>query len=301
MLENELDCSLSLFEKNKLKINKRTGIRKSVNFGEICLTSETVGVTEDNLPEVLRGRIASLFKEKDEIIFENFYDANLDSVINKDKLIFTKINFDNEHFFGNLTKETTEKDILTDVKSKELNEILNPDELIFEHNTLFYIDFKTCSTSFIKTRNIMNVYPIIKTLLTYNTVYNIDVIPFKKSDTEIINSQINKIEMSFVDKNCRYKGLNEIDELGCDITNYTFNLQVIQKSKNFSEKFLDLIRKKDKSELKRVSISTQNEDIDLLTNLFTKQVSIILDKDYKENFVTIENTLSVQLFEAVQA
>ena len=49
-----------------------------------------------------------------------------------------------------------------------------------------------------------------------------------------------------------------------------------------------------------MSISTFNEDIDLLTNRFTKSVPIKLSNNYETDFSTIENTLKVELLKAIQ-
>ena len=49
-----------------------------------------------------------------------------------------------------------------------------------------------------------------------------------------------------------------------------------------------------------MSIFTLNENIDLLTNTFTKTVPIKLKNNYEQDYSTIEYTLKSELFKAIQ-
>lgn len=49
-----------------------------------------------------------------------------------------------------------------------------------------------------------------------------------------------------------------------------------------------------------MSISTLNEDIDLISNTFTKSIPIKLNNNYEQDYSTIESTLRLELFNAIQ-
>ena len=68
---------------------------------------------------------------------------------------------------------------------------------------------------------------------------------------------------------------------------------------NFANKLLNF-RNQNKDNVKKMSISTLNEDIDLLTNTYTKSVPIKLTNNYEEDYNVIENILREELFKAIQ-
>lgn len=102
-----------------------------------------------------------------------------------------------------------------------------------------------------------------------------------------------------ISQNQSFVGLNGLEKMGCKVKNYNLKVTLDSVESKFSQKLLNF-RSKNKENIKKMSISTFNEDIDLLTNRFTKSVPIKLSNNYETDFSTIENTLKVELLKAIQ-
>ncbi len=200
------------------------------------------------------------------------------------------------YFFGCLHKSSP-IDILTEIKSTIDGEDLNLDELIFEHITYFYIDYKNMCMSVIKTQRIQNSALLIAKVIFDKSGYNFNIYPFKKEQNEIEQMLATGYKLTFVDVDKDFVILDELKDDDCELSQ--FHIEV--NFKKNSKKFVPNIIKKYKSneKVKKLSISTDNEDIDILKNTFTKQVAINLSKDYKQDLDSIKISLRDELLKII--
>ena len=106
---------------------------------------------------------------------------------------------------------------------------------------------------------------------------------------------INSITMTFCDD--EFVELKDIDKSDCEFGEYTVSAKLNKVSKSFLPQLIK--RFKDKSSLKKLAVSTENEDVDLIKNIFTKQVSIELTKNYKNDLDKIKNILKSELLKII--
>ena len=247
--------------------------------------------------------IQSKFCNNSKYIIDKTFDVKQEKLIDKaEKLVFTKLSSSDSHFFGTFSKVSNTKDVLTDIVYNESNEKIDPDTIYFEHNTLFYIDFEKSAISFIKTNRIKNVYPFLESFLNSNNFINLKIAPFVKSEDEIANSIITHLEVAIsnpMNTQTDFVELKNLEKMGCTIRDYKINLSIQDTADSFPKKLLSF-RSKNKPNIKKISISTLNEDIDLITNTFTKSVPIKLSNNYENDYNVIEYTLKTELFKAIQ-
>lgn len=291
--------------KDDLKsLPKEKEYKKFINFGKLSLKEDSLICNEDNFITLMKDDLNNKFKNSDKFIIDKMYDDDQKRIIERDEtLVFNKITSDNNHFFGTFSRISNTKDVLTDIVDNTSKEKIDPDSIYFEHNTLFYIDFIAGAISFIKTNHIKNVYPFLEAFLNRNNLLNIKIIPLMKSEEEIKNSNITQVEVTYagidINNNSNFVGLNNLENMGCKIKDYKIKLSLKEVKPHFSSNLLKF-RKNNKSNLKKISISTLNEDIDLLTNTFTKSVGITLSNNYEKDYSVIEDTLKNELLKAIQ-
>lgn len=287
-----------------IKTTKEKEYKKYINFGRLQLKEPTFISNEDTFIDEMKKQLETKFINGNEYILDKIYDPKTEHLIDREeKLSFKKITSSNDHFFGTFSRFSTTKDVLTDIVDNQSNKKIDPDTIYFEHNTLFYIDYNLKSISFIKTEHIKNVYPFLEAFINNNNILNISIIPLVKNDNEIAESVITELEIAFatveISQNQSFVGLNGLEKMGCKVKNYNLKVTLDSVDSKFSQKLLNF-RSKNKENIKKMSISTFNEDIDLLTNRFTKSVPIKLSNNYETDFSTIENTLKVELLKAIQ-
>lgn len=290
--------------KKDIKATKEKEYKKYINFGRLQLKEPTLLSNEDNFINEMKKSLEKKFTTGTEYILDKVYDPQTESLVARDeKLSFKKITSSDDHFFGTFSRYSTTKDVLTDIVDNQSKQKIDPDSIYFEHNTLFYIDYALKSISFIKTEHIKNVYPFLEAFINNNNLLNISIIPLKKDDSEIIKSSITELEIALatvdIPQNQSFVGLRGLEKMGCKVKNYKLKVSLDATNSNFSQKLLNF-RSKNKDNIKKMSISTFNEDIDLLTNRFTKSVPIKLSNNYETDFSTIENILKSELFKAIQ-
>lgn len=287
-----------------IETTKEKEYKKFINFGSLHITDSTFSSNEDNFIEELQKYIDNNFKNSNKYIIDKIYDPKLDKIIDRnEKLEFTKLSSDENHFFGTFTRISTTKDVLTDIIDNKSNTKIDPDSIYFEHNTLFYIDYEKKAISFIKTEHIKNVYPFLETFLNNNNFLNIQIVPLIKSDDELKEAIITQVEISCakieVATNTDFVELSNLEKMGCIVKDYKLSVKLEEVKPHFSEKILTF-RNKNRENVKRMSISTLNENIDLLTNTYTKSVPIKLNNNYEQNYQIIESTLKLELLKAIQ-
>ena len=201
-------------------------------------------------------------------------------------------------FFGTFTRISNNKDVLTNIIDNKSNEKIDPNSIYFEYNTLFYIDYQRKAISFIKTEHIRNVYPFLETFLNNNNFLNIKIAPLIKTEEEIKESIITQVEIACaraeVNSNTDFVDLKNLEKMGCIVKNYKLSVNLENVKSNFSGSLLGFCNKNRKI-VKKMSISTLNEDIDLLTNTYTKSVPIKLNNNYEQDYQTIEFTLQIRI------
>lgn len=256
------------------KLKKYT---KLINFYKIAV-DPSFGMINRTESEALYDVFNSTFTTQDIVTFED--------------ISFEKIFIDRTHFFGCIHRNST-IDILTEIKSKS-DITFESEDIILESSTYFYVDFNNLGMSVIKTQKIPNPERFIEKLIYNKSALNISMAPFKKSDNEIKNLLATSFTMTFFsDDFVALKGINKSD---CEFKEYTLSAKLKNSSPTFITKILEY---KNNSSLKKLAVSTDNEDIDLIKNIFTKQVSIELTKNYKNDLDKIKNTLANELLKIV--
>lgn len=283
---------------------KEKEYKKYINFGKLHLKEATLISNEETFIDEMKKRLESMFINNNEYLLDKIYDAKTERLIDrKEKLSFRRITSSNNHFFGTFSRLSTTKDVLTDIMDNKSKEKIDPDSIYFEHNTLFYIDYETKAISFIKTEHIKNVYPFLEAFINNNNILNLEIIPLIKKDTEIVESIVTDLEIAFatvdISQNQEFVGLNNLEKMGCKVKNYKLSVKLEKAKSGFTKQLLNF-RSSNKENIKKMSISTCDEDIDLLTNRFTKSVPIKLSNNYEKDFSTIEKTLKQELLKAIQ-
>lgn len=285
-------------------ITKEKEYKKFINFGKLSLLEPSLIVNEDNFIDEIKKDIQIKFNISNIYTIDTLFDNKQEKVISRqEKLVFTKLSSSDDHFFGTFSRISNNKDVLTDIMDNKSNEKIDPESIYFEHNTLFYIDFAKKAISFIKTNHIKNVYPFLELLFNHNNILNIKLLPLIKTENEIRDSVITELTIACA----RGNDINPIDDfvemknlekMGCKIKNYKVSVTLEEVKPHFSDTIMKF-RNKNKDNLKKMSISTLNEDIDLITNTFTKSVPIKLNNNYEQDYSTIENTLRSELLKAI--
>lgn len=287
-----------------IESTKEKEYKKYINFGQLKLKEPTFISNEDSYINEMKKSFETKFAHSNEYIIDKIYDSKVNHLVNRvDKLSFKKINASDDHFFGAFSRFSNNKDVLTDILYNHSNEKIDPNTIYFEHNTLFYIDYNSGSISFIKTEHIKNVYPFLEVFINDNNILNISIIPLVKNDKEISESVISELEIALasvdIPQDQSFVGLSGLEKMGCTIKNYKLNVTLDSVTSNFSQKLL-LFRSKNRKKIKKMSITTFDEAIDLLTNSFTKSVPIKLSNNYEKDFPIIESTLKSELLKAIQ-
>lgn len=226
-------------------------------------------------------------------IFTNLYTKN--KFVTIDDIKVEIIEKTDKYFFGCLHKKS-DIDILTEIKSSINGNNIDLDELIFEYITYFYVDYENMCISIIKTQRIQNSSTNIAKLLMRNSRYNFDILPFKKSENEIKQMIATGMKLSFIDTE-DFVLLDDLNKDGCDFSQVNLQVKFKKTKNNFITKIID--KYKNNSNVKKLSISTESEDIDILKNTFTKQVAINLSKDFKEDLNSIRDALKDELFKII--
>lgn len=289
--------------KQTVETTKEKEYKKFINFGKLSLIEPSLLVNDDNFIDEIKKDLKNKFVDSDEYIIDTFFDEKQGKVISREeKLVFTRLNSNDKHFFGTFSRISNNKDVLTDIMDNRSNEKIDPESIYFEHNTLFYIDFSLKAISFIKTNHIKNVYPFLEIFLNNNNILNVKLFPLIKTEAEIKDSIITELTISCANVNTfeeNFVEMKNLENLGCKIKDYKLSVTLEEIKPHFSDTIL-CFRNKHKNNLKKMSISTLNEDIDLITNTFTKSIPIKLNNNYEQDYSTIENTLKLELFNAIQ-
>ena len=256
------------------KLKKYT---KLINFYKIAV-DPSFGMINKTEFEALYEVLNSTFTSQDLVTFED--------------IAFEKISIDKNHFFGCIHRNST-IDILTEIKSKS-DITIESEDIILESSTYFYVDFNYLGMSVIKTQKIPNPERFIEKLIYNKSALNITMAPFKKSDKEIKNLLATSFVMTFCSDD--FVELKNINKADCEFKEYTLSAKLKNSSPEFIRKLLEY---KNNSSLKKLSVSTNTEDVDLIKNIFTKQVSIELTKNYKNDLNKIKNTLSNELLKII--
>lgn len=265
---------------NELKVKSYT---KLLNFYRIIFEPSFKDLSKTN-NAILYDCFSSMFKNKDSVSNEG--------------ITFEKITLDTNHIFASICR-TSDLDVLTEIRNSKGTEIEDTSDFILESYTYFYIDFKEMGVSVIKTQKIPSPDGYIKSLISNNSFINLSLEPFKKSDNEIKEMLINKISLSFYDNSQDFIELKHIDSEDCEISEFKFEAKLKKVKKNFVSNLMN--KYKNSKEVKKLSVSSDTEEVDLIKSIFTKQVSIELTKDYKKDFSKIEETLKNELLKIINA
>lgn len=265
-------------ENKKIKGQKYT---KTLDFYKIILSPS---LTCDSLEVELFKQINNIFKDKSIFIY--------------DGIVYQKILCDSNFFFGYIQKTSSPKDLLTEIKDKKTNKTLNIDELIFEHRTYFLIDFKNEALAYIKTKNFQNLLGIVH-LFSYNSTLNIELYPFKKSKEEIDSFNATNVSLSVYDPEgfIELKGINRND---AEIENVSISFKLKKRSPQFMENIRNMFNQSP-GNIKSISVSSNDESLDVIRGLFTKQATIELTEEDSINQENIKDILYKNLLKIVNA
>ena len=255
--------------------------KKLLNFYKIIFEPSFKDMTKDN-KTLLYECFFNMFKSKD--------------IVSNSGITFEKITLDSNHIFASICR-TSDLDVLTEIKNSKGIEIEDTSEFILESYTYFYIDFEKMGASVIKTQKIPSPDGYIKNLIGNNSYINLSLEPFKKSDNEIKDMIINKISLSFYDNSQDFVELKHINSEDCEISEFKFEAKLKKVKNNFVSNLID--KYKNNKEIKKLSVSSDTEEVDIIKSIFTKQVSIELTKDYRKDFSKIEETLKNELLKII--
>ena len=93
--------------------------------------------------------------------------------------------------------------------------------------------------------------------------------------------------------------MKNLEKMGCRVKDYKITVSLEEVKNNFANRLLNF-RDKNKENVKKMSISTLSEDIDLLTNTYTKSVPIKLTNNYEDDYNVIQSILREELLKAIQ-
>ena len=236
-------------------------------------------------------------KDNKTLLYECFFNMfKSKDIVSNSGITFEKITLDSNHIFASICR-TSDLDVLTEIKNSKGIEIEDTSEFILESYTYFYIDFEKMGASVIKTQKIPSPDGYIKNLIGNNSYINLSLEPFKKSDNEIKDMIINKISLSFYDNSQDFVELKHINSEDCEISEFKFEAKLKKVKNNFVSNLID--KYKNNKEIKKLSVSSDTEEVDLIKSIFTKQVSIELTKDYRKDFSKIEETLKNELLKII--
>lgn len=265
---------------NELKVKS---YKKLLNFYKIIFEPSFKDLSKTN-NTILYDCFSSMFKNKDSVSNEG--------------ITFEKITLDNNHIFASICR-TSDLDVLTEIRNSKGTEIEDTSDFILESYTYFYINFEKMGVSVIKTQKIPSPDGYIKSLISNNSFINLSLEPFKKNDNEIKDMLVNRISLSFYDNSQDFIELKYIDNEDCEISEFKFEAKLKKVKKNFVSNLMN--KYKNSKEVKKLSVSSDTEEVDLIKSIFTKQVSIELTKDYKKDFSKIEETLKNELLKIINA
>lgn len=265
-------------KQDKLKTQKYV---KTLDFYKIFMESS---LTSSSLESEMYNQIEKVYKDS------TTYQYN--------GIVYKKIFLDKNFFFGYVQKTSSPKDLLTEIKDKKTNKILNIDELIFEHRTYFLIDLKNEAIAYIKTKNFQNLLGIIH-LFSYNSTLNIDLVPFKKSKEEIDNFNASSVSLSLYDPD-EFVELKGLDKSDAEIENVSISFKLKKSSSNFMGNIRNMFNKSP-GNIKSLSVSSNDESLDVIKGLFTKQAIIELTEEDSINEENIKNILYENLLKVINA
>ena len=246
---------------------------------------------------ILEPSFRDLNKSSNIVLYEYFYSMFKDNnTFSSEGISFETITLDQDHIFASICR-SGDLGVLTEIRNGRGTQINDTSEFILESYTYFYIDFKNLGVSVIKTQKIPSPDVYIKNLITNHSPINLSLEPFKKSDSELESMNINKISLSFYNNSQDFVELKHINSSDCEISEFKFEAKLKKVQKSFISNIID--KYKNNNNIKKLSVYSNTEEVDLLKNIFTKQVCIELTKDYKIDFYKIEKTLKNELFKII--
>ena len=103
--------------------------------------------------------------------------------------------------------------------------------------------------------------------------------------------------MSFYDNNQDFINFNKALSESCEVVSSKISINISPKNPNIISNLVTKFSKH--SSIKKMSISSDIVDIDLIKNIFTKHVDINLAKDHKDDLIYIEETLKFELLKII--
>ncbi len=269
-------------EKNEKEQTKK--YTKTLNFASIILEPS---FADNSTPsKTIETALAKAFDAKPMFNLEN-------------GIIVEKLNIDASGFFGVLKRNSSINDILTEIRDKKTNSLIEAEDLIFNHYTYFYIDYNSLYVSYIKTKNFQNIEFIISNIFDKATFLNVKVYPIKKSDEQIKSINANCFSMKFSNPE-KFVELIDTNKYDAQIDTAEISLKFRNPNPNIASTLHDLIRRNPK-DVKKVSVSTDTETTDLVKMIFTREATIELSEDDKANLIRIHKLLQTELSKIVNA
>lgn len=257
---------------------------KSINFASIVLEPSLISTS--NKSEAVKEALEKAFENKSNIDLQN-------------SIVVEKISATNDGFFGVLKRNSSINDVLTEIRDKKTNSLIEADDLIFSHYTYFYIDYNSLFISYIKTKNFQNIEFIIGTLFNKATILNTSIYPIRKEEQEIKAIAATGVSMKFTNPE-KFVELVDTNKIDAKVEMMDVNLRFSAPNANIVKKLLDIIKKNPK-DVKKVSVFNDAETTDLLRSIFTREAIIELSEDDRENLDRICKLLKVELLKIINA
>lgn len=272
-------------EKNETEKKKNEKkYTKTINFAYILLEPSLVNTS--NRFSAVKNELERAFKSNNVFALSS-------------GIIVEKIGTYENGFFGALKCNSSIKDILTEIRDKRTNSLIEADDLIFNHYTYFYIDYGSLYISYIKTKNFQNIEFMIASLFKQATVLNTSVYPVQKKEEQIKSINATKLSMKFMNPE-KFVELVDTNKLDAKVQMMDIDVTFQEPNKSIASKLLDLIKKYPR-DVKKVSISNDTETTDLLRSIFTRSATIELSESDKENLDRICKLLQNELLKIIDA
>jgi len=206
-----------------------------------------------------------------------------------------KIKSTENYFFGSICKTNDTLDVFTKIKNKENNQEIK--EIIFNHYTYFYIDYKSFGISIIISKSIQSADKVIEKFINSGNYEYYKIVPLAKKLSQIEDS-INSLTLSLFGVE-DFEPANVLNKLDCEINDYKVALKLKKTGKNFIENVKSIV-KKNKGNLRIAKIGNQTESYDLLREVFSIKANIKVYSDYENNIDSVRQILELELFKAIQ-
>lgn len=152
-----------------------------------------------------------------------------------------KIKSNEKYFFGSICKTNDTLDVFTKIKNKENNQEINQKDIIFNHYTFFYVDYKSFGISIIISKSIQSADKVIEEFINSGNYEHYTIVPLAKKLSQIEDS-INSLTLSLFGVE-DFEPIRALNKLDCEINDYKVSLKLKKSGKNFVENIKSIVKR----------------------------------------------------------